>query len=298
MHRFWDSVYAHLHQLVLDALASDHAALLVPLLGLSRHFRALAARYLVKEYSGTRFVRWDPVDEVHDRPVIEGGEWIKPAAAIARQIVVSSRSPYDSFESDDPRARLGEENEEDAADHFVPLVLEAFDPVTLVCTFKPAMKTRLHTDIICDDSPERVAAPDIIRGIDAIPTGWYRATRSSDKKKTIMHGLVLAYAPEYFAEPATVGAFDFPPGKDVSKKIVGEQLHWVNWRVSYDISRDDSAYEVMHEMEELLGRADEFGDLGMTFVPAFCSFDKAEIPLIDLFKPPQLSEKARWDFSP
>ncbi|GAA5999395.1 uncharacterized protein JCM10292_001260 [Rhodotorula paludigena] len=284
MHRFWDSVYAHLHQLVLDALAPDHAALLVPLLALSRHFRALAARRLVKEYSGARFVRWDPISEVHDRPVIEGGEWIK--------VVVSSRSPYDSFESDDPRARLGEESEEGAADRFVPLVLEAFDPVTLVCTFKPAMKTRLHTDIICDDSPERIAAPDIIRGIDAIPSGWYRAARSSDKKKEVMHGLVLAYAPEYFAEPTTVGAFDFPPGKDVSKKVVREQLHWVNWRVSYKISRDDYAYEIMHEMDELLGRADEFGDLGMTFVPAFCVFDKAEIPLVDLFKPPQLSKKA------
>ncbi|BGP38216.1 hypothetical protein JCM10449v2_002145 [Rhodotorula kratochvilovae] len=255
MHRFFYPAFVHLHDVVLASLVAEHSTALLPLLALNRHFRHLAIEALVRVYSGAKWRGWH---ENGWTPQLRGGACIL--------IRISDYRVYKGSKYGDPRWVLGPDMRNDP--EFIPLLFESMDPSTLLCTFTTA-------------------------GKDAIPTAWFRRAKRDDPSAHVVYGRVLAAAPDKYAVRACITEPVYPD--DVGERLEKTGGTRDGWQLSYistcdagdffdDMDRDGE-YRLYHMPE----------GSGTPVEPGYCTVTSLKLPLVDLFRPPRVTNEANWD---
>ncbi|GAA6034221.1 hypothetical protein JCM8097_003787 [Rhodosporidiobolus ruineniae] len=279
MHAFFTPSFEPLQAMLVDCLAEEGVHAVLPLLGVNRLLRSLAVSRMLKEYKKTKLVKWDEqgeedkIEEMIFIPVLSEGEYV--------QVTYAGRNPDGPTEQDDPRTYLVEAADRTARNHSVPLLFTSFDPVTMLCSFKPPHNAMVCYTLSCNEKHD--VRPDVCHSFEFTPSAWFRDAAADSK--TAHLGLELAARPDRFPPcyeysffpnaPKNPGPFTeeaYEAGYDGFEMLdaEGTLVYQRDWKVSYQTCRLDFD-------------ADERGS--QAWIPASLTVEELKVPFIDLFAP-------------
>ncbi|BGP46308.1 hypothetical protein JCM10450v2_002150 [Rhodotorula kratochvilovae] len=128
--------------------------------------------------------------------------------------------------------------------------------------------------------------------IEAIPTAWFRRAKRDDPSAHVVYGRVLAAAPDKYAVRACITEPVYPD--DVGERLEKTGGTRDGWEFSYISTCDASDFydDMDRDGEYRLYHAP--AGSGTPLEPGYCTVTSLKIPLVDLFRPPRVTNDANW----
>ncbi|GAA5910313.1 hypothetical protein JCM6882_003249 [Rhodosporidiobolus microsporus] len=280
MHSFFTTGFEPLRALIVDLLAEDGVHSLLPLLGVNREWRRLAVKGTLQVYKNTLSNMTERSKKAWLPEKEQDGEFILCLPCGICWMVCA-------YKETDPR--MVRTSFKKYLVSPLPLFLDAFDPVTMVCPFKPGKNAGdIQYELRCNEQHHEY--PDIPANFEFHPSAWLRPSISDTP--TSLNGLEVAARPDRHP-PIGIHCL-FPDnlsqrekdrrdggGRAVSQNEELDECSVTvvkdkplrpgsDWTISYRTARFDTPAEKR--------------DLGVD-VPALLMIHKLEVPFIDLFEP-------------